>query len=156
MGQYLMKYPDIHDADLVFDDQETKQILSFFYPSYSSRITALSVTDDSRRLAQTMLIAAIDASNDLSYVKTVAVSLRLLPGKSVASWAKKLAKGLAKQWFKNTAQKDLLKAEVYESARASIALACVTHFQAMLNGIARARLPSVRYAHIGNSNIRWG
>lgn len=140
MGHLVVNYPAIADTDLVFDAHETRQILQFFYPSYSSRIATLTIANDARRLAQTMLIGAVDASINMSYVKAMVLSLRFLPGKRVASWAKKLARGLTKQWFKNATQNDLLNAEIYDAVRKTVARNFATEFQALLNGLSIARM----------------
>lgn len=154
MGQYLITYPDIRDADLVFDKEQTKQILAFFYPHKQNSIAAMDVTDDARRLAQTMLIAAVDGSADMSYVEAVFKSFSFAPGRSLQSWVNKLAQGLAKAWFKNATQKDLLRANIYESVRLSIASACVRHFQLILDGIAtRVRLPKKVYVCVASNSV---
>lgn len=146
MGQFLVSYPDIADIDLVFDATETKKILIFFYPSYQARIDKLDITKDARRLAQTMLIAAIDASQTISMLDVLVNSLRRAPTQSVSVWARKLSIALTRRWFKNAMQKDLMKAEVYNTVRESIAYQCGMHFRNVVNGLAfRTRIAS-RYA----------
>lgn len=54
--------PPVADAQLLFDDVETRDILRFFWPHHAARIAGLTLTNDVRRFAQTILIAAIDAS----------------------------------------------------------------------------------------------
>lgn len=154
MGQFAITYPDITDIDLVFDKSETKQILIFFYPSYQNRIVSSEIGNDARRLAQTMLVAAVDTSCTMSYVEAMVASLRFLPGSSVKKWSTKLTKGLAKQWFKNATQKDLLNAHVYDSVRKSIARNCASMFHAVLSGdgIAGTRMSRKAYVFAAGVN----
>jgi len=46
----------LQDADLVFDEKETKGILCFFWPHESVAIDRLAITNDVRRYAQGLLI----------------------------------------------------------------------------------------------------
>jgi hypothetical protein len=152
-----MNFPNIADHDLVFDERETKQILSFFFPNMGSQITTMTVTNDVRRFAQSILIVAIDASASMSYVEAVVTSLKFLPGRSIKSWAKKLTKGLVKRWFKNATQEDLLNAEVYESVRRTVAWNCMSVFQDIINtgAMARNRMPARQFVRIESSTKRW-
>lgn len=52
MGSIVLTIPDIPDSQLIYNEDETRQILKFFWPERAKDIDALSVTNDARRLAQ--------------------------------------------------------------------------------------------------------
>lgn len=43
MGSTLIAVPDIADADLLYDEAETRQILEFFWPHNATEIKALEI-----------------------------------------------------------------------------------------------------------------
>lgn len=144
MGSILINYPNISDADLVFNESETKQILCFFFPLLCSNINSSTMHNGFRKLAQTMLVAAVDGSHQMRYANAIFTSLG--PNKSVGQWAKKLGKGLGKAWFKNMNEKDLLKAEIYDSVRVTVAARCRLLVDELLSGIAFRKTHNLSFA----------
>jgi hypothetical protein len=90
MGAYLIAVPDMADSELVFNDDETRQILKFFYPASAAGIANMTVTNDTRRFAQTLLIAAIDASYAMGYIQALGRTV-VHPGSGIKSLAKNWA-----------------------------------------------------------------
>lgn len=132
MGAYLIAVPDMADSELVFNDDETRQILKFFYPASAAGIANMTVTNDTRRFAQTLLIAAIDASYAMGYIQALGRTV-VHPGSGIKSLAKKLGNRFVKHWFKHATRENLLEVKIYDSVRNSIALAVATQMRLMLS-----------------------
>lgn len=132
MGSYLVSVPEIADSDLVFDEAETRQILKFFYPASTARITGMAIDDDARRLAQTMLIAAIDGSYSMGFVQALFTSA-VRPGSGIAPLAKKLGRKFVRHWYKHATQEDLMRVKIYDSVRSSIAVSLKHRFADLLS-----------------------
>ncbi len=71
MGSILINIPDFADNELVFDAEESKQILCFFWPHDRQRINRLEIGHEGRRIAQTALIAAVEGTYSMNIVKQV-------------------------------------------------------------------------------------
>jgi hypothetical protein len=118
--------PELEASDLVFDEGETRAILRFFWPGLSQRINGLpSIDDEFRKLAQGLLIVAIDSSFAMGFVHILFDVLRHggkpgFPG--LRSMAKKLARKYVPHWWKHTRPQDLDAVRIYESVRRAIAL----------------------------------
>lgn len=142
MGQILINIPDIPDSELVFDEDETRSILKFFWPTYASEIVNLAITNDVRRFAQTILIAAIDASYAMGFIQAFGEAAAQ-PGSGVKSLAKKLAKKFVKHWWKHTRQRNLEDVQIYLVVRDSIAQNVKSPFEMMMKGLAMRRGPTL-------------
>ncbi|XVJ68767.1 MAG: hypothetical protein HEQ39_03280 [Rhizobacter sp.] len=116
MGSILINVPDIEDGELLFNEAETKQILKFFWPEQSASIDQMSVTNDSRRLAQTALIAGVDGTYAMSFIAGLTETVAN-PGSSLQSLIRKLGQNFAQKWWQHTKPKDLQNAKIYESVR---------------------------------------
>jgi hypothetical protein len=123
--------PDFSDSELVFDDDETKLVLKFFYPASGAAIDNMTLNTEARRFAQTLLIGAIDASYGIGYIQALGKTV-VRPGSGVRSLAKKLAKRFVAHWFKHATQEDLLEVKIYDSVRNSIAGSVRTRFNLIL------------------------
>jgi hypothetical protein len=119
----LIQPPGIPDAMLVFNEEETRQILRFFWPHLNAEIGALEITNPKRRFAQQILIAAIDATFALGFMERLLNTvLRPQAGfKGLASMGRKLAKSYVKHWWKHASQDDLKNPRVAEAVRRDIA-----------------------------------
>lgn len=153
MGQYLVSVPDIGDSELVFDEAKTRQIFAFFYPASRSSVSAMSINNEARRLAQTMLIAALDGSYAMSYIQTLVESLRPTPGMSVRSLLKKLVNKGIRIWFQHATGHDLENPRIYESVRVAIANALLPRFTEAIQGILAKQGRFVR-AFLADSTLR--
>lgn len=141
MGSIIVTIPDIPDASLIFDENETRAILRFFWPESGATIDGLNVTNAVRSFAQTLLVAAIDGSYAMGYVAAAFDVIRYgitRPGASIVSLARRLARNFIRHWWQHTRQQDLDDVRIYESVRADIARSQKTKFNEFLSGIARA------------------
>lgn len=124
MGSIILTIPDIPDAQLIYDEDETRRILKFFWPDRAQGIDELTITNDVRRLAQTALIAAVDGSYAMGYVDLLfnAISGRIRnPNGSVPALAHRLGRNFIRHWWRHATQDDLLEARIYDSVRADVA-----------------------------------
>jgi hypothetical protein len=133
MGSILINVPDIADGELAFNEAETKQILKYFWPKYSAQVDQMLVTDDTRRLAQTALIAAIDGSNALGFIDAT-FSAVARPSSGLKALAKKLATNFTKKWWQHTKPKDLQDAKIYDRVRDQVVVALNSIFIPALQG----------------------
>lgn len=128
--------PDIPDSALIFDAEETRTILCFFWPGEAGAIRDISVSNDVRRFAQTILIAAIDASYAMGFVDALVDSVRS-PSGGLKKLGKKLARNFGKQWFKHATQDDLEDVKVYYTVRNVIAIRYRTALLEVMQRMAR-------------------
>lgn len=159
MGSIIVSFPDIHEADLVFDDAETRVILEFFWPSRRSRIAAMDVTTDTRKFAQTLLVAAVDASYAMGYLDILVQTLiRRNPRSSMKALVRKLAKRYAKHWWKHATRDDLMDAQIYESIRVAIADKHITAIEERLGGLSQRGQPQAPFQIARNAifPVVWG
>ena len=136
MGTYIVTVPDIADDDLIYDEAETRQILGFFYPGRVSQIATMRVDNETRRLAQTMLIAAIDGSYAMGFIQDLfetVTSVVRKPSRSLKSLGKKLAQKLAKRWFKHATKSDLADVKIYNAIRLDIANNLLRRFEELFD-----------------------
>lgn len=154
MGSILINVPDIPESDLVFNEEETRDILRFFWPMYASRINSMDIDTNTRRLAQGLLVAAIDASYALGFVDLLFTSIAK-PGKRLASMGKKFVKKYAKHIWKHATEDDLLNARVYGTVRRAVAYQCRYLLEARLNGVADARHRVAPFYAINQASQIW-
>jgi hypothetical protein len=148
LGSYLVAVPDFSDSELVFDDDETKLVLKFFYPSSGAAIDNMTVNTDAKRFAQTLLVGAIDASYAIGYIQALGKTV-VRPGSGVRSLARKLASRFVAHWFKHATKEDLLEVKIYDSVRNSIAGSVRTGFNLILaEQISRLRARGGLHAYI--------
>lgn len=124
MGSILITVPDIRDADLIYNEDETRRILRFFWPWLASQFDDLSIANDVRRFAQTMLIAAVDGSYAMGYVAGLwdLLSHALThPNASVLDLVKRLARNYVKLWWRHATKQDLENPRIYETVRNAVA-----------------------------------
>jgi len=153
MGPFLLNYPDISNADLVFDVAESRRILNFFYPSTVQAIEQMQLTDAVRRLAQTMLVAAVDGTYAMGYIEALFKSARPIPSGSPRFWAQRLVRGLAMNWFKHARREDLMDAKIHDAVRDAVAIHCQTHFRMGLAGeLAQRKMSGPRYLLVSSLN----
>lgn len=109
-------------SELLFDAQETREILTFFFPSDRVLIANAKVTDSLRGFAQGLLVEAINTSYEMGWVEVLWKSTAS-PGIGVKKAIKKLAINGSKYWFKSVKNKgDLMHAKIYESVRKALSL----------------------------------
>ena len=155
MGSILLNIPDISDDDLVFDENETRRILKFFWPHLANDIDGMNVDNDVRRLAQSALIAAIDGSYALGFIHALGTTV-VRPGSGIKSFAAKLARRSASHWWRHAKQRDLSDVKIYDSVKKRVALALGDRLRLALNGVAFRRGDLRFYALVHESLCAWG
>jgi hypothetical protein len=128
VGSYLLSMPELADSELVFNEDESKQVLKFLYPASAPGISNMTAGEATRRLAQGMLIAAIDASYEREVIEQLGETIAR-PYSTVKALARKLRGRPGLQWFKHASQDDLLDVKIHDSVRNAIALALVSRFR---------------------------
>jgi len=154
MGTILITLPDINESELVFNEEETRDILRFFWPTYSGHINRMEISTHVRRMAQGLLVSAIDASYGLGFVDALFTTVAK-PGKSLASMGKKLARRYAKHIWKHATETDLQEAKIYEAIRKAIAYQCKYLLEAHLNGVAATRNRTAPFYTPGQISQIW-
>jgi hypothetical protein len=134
MGSFLLTVPDIPDSQLMFDQDQTREILRVFWPSQASRINSMEITADARRLAQTALVAAIDGSNQMGYVETL-FRTAYKPNPKVSEIIKALAKNFVASWWRHTKPQNLQNAHLYEAVVNAIANSLRSQFDMIALGM---------------------
>lgn len=139
----LVSPPDISTAELLFNEDETRQVYCFFWPDFSVAIKDLEITNERRILAQRPLIAALDSTYALGYMQTLLrVTLSRRAGfAGLVAMGRKLATSYIKRWWKHAKQNDLRNPRVAEAIRRDIARNWRSEFEmACQNAGARPRL----------------
>lgn len=154
MGSILINVPDISDSDLVFDEDESKRILKFFWPHLTREIDGMTIDNDARRLAQTALVAAIEGSYATGFIQALAQTV-VRPGSGIKALAKKLGRRFIKHWWKHTNQQDLEDVKIYEFIRNEIARQLKHRIGLMQQGAALRRGNIVFYAVTGTRGAIW-
>jgi hypothetical protein len=140
VGSILMNIPDIPDTGLVFNETETRIILKFFWPNQAPRIDGLTIDNTARRLAQTALIAAIDGTYAMGFVDALFQGVSR-PSKSLKIFAKKMARSIARQYFRHATLEDLEDVRIYENVRSQVSLDLRHKLEMVINGVAMTRTP---------------
>ena len=154
MGNILINVPDISDNDLVFDEDETKRILKFFWPDMTNKINEMTIDNDARRLAQTALVAAIDGSYAMGFIEATFRGI-VRPGSNLKSLARKLARRFVAHWWRHTKQRDLENARIYDSVKNLIANALKYRLDGLQQGVALKRSNRSFYLAANRSHIVW-
>lgn len=151
----MIAVPDFSDEDLVFDEDETKRILMFFWPSRRNQISTMTINNEARRLAQTALVAGIDGTYAMGYMEATLRTV-LQPGNGIKAFGKKLAKRFVKHWWKHAKENDLREAKVAQNVRLSVAAALASNLDMIYQGAAAPRGPLQWYANVEQGGAVWG
>jgi len=117
-------FVEIADTELVFDVEETKLIMKFFWPTFADDIDKATITNFTRSAVQSTLIAAIDASYQMGFVDSLYSAFgmkRMADFKKLAKTIKKLTIKFVRQWWKHATEKDLQNVKIYEAVRVTVA-----------------------------------
>lgn len=152
MPSVIITPPVIEESQLLFDEKETIAIFSFFWPDKAAAFNEMTVTTGARQLAQTILIAAIDASYAMGWVDALFRSVS--KPTNLAGLGKKLAKNFVKHWWKHAKVKDLENVKIYETVRRSVALKFLTDVNMFLHGLsAQLRLTPFVVTSVGATKV---
>jgi hypothetical protein len=108
-------------SELIFDENETEDILKFFFKHDQGFIDGITIDDRIRDFAQAILIEAIDASYAIGYVKIIFDIFYMQPPKPIKKILIKLAKKASMHWFKHARATDLHNIKIYEMVRSKVA-----------------------------------
>lgn len=146
--------------ELIFNEFETRDILSFFFPDRISQIRTLKIDDKIREFAQGLLVEAVDASYALGFIQIIFETFFFKPEPKLSKMLKKLVKKSAKHWFKHMKSQDLSKIKIYEIVRKQIQRSFETHFILLIQGVVSKKGNAsafVNYAMINTKEcIAWG
>jgi hypothetical protein len=124
-GPFVVTIPPLEDSDLIYTEDETRTIFNYFYPSWSSDIEKCKIDNDGRAMAQTMILAAVDATYAMSYVETV---MKFVAGQTksasrdILKLVRKLGQKMTQNYLKHVKdKKELEHPKIYESVRVSVA-----------------------------------
>ena len=127
-----MHLRNFNESELIFDEQETKEILKFFFQADRQKIESIQITNELRNLAQGLLVAAVDASYAMGWVE-LTFRWAVNPGSGLKKALQKLARRAVRYWFKHLKQdQSLTDAKIYESIREQLARNFRSAFQIIL------------------------
>ncbi|TBU74351.1 hypothetical protein DNK06_19490 [Pseudomonas daroniae] len=106
--------------ELLLGEEETRQVLKFFFKAEHTFIDGLTMSDNARGFAQGLLVEAIDASYAMGYVEAMFRSAAN-PNQGPVKVIKAFGKKAARHWFKHASSNDLMNVKVYESVVSTIA-----------------------------------
>jgi len=125
--------PEISDGEIIFNELEAKLIFKFFWPEEGARIDQSSISVSARRLAQQLLIIAIDASYAIGFVEGL-MNTYAKPHKGVLDAAKKLAQNYMKHWWRHANKRDLTNIKIAKSVQVQTANVWRQEFLLVLMG----------------------
>lgn len=103
-------------SELIFNEEETREILSFFFTNLKGQISNIRINNDVRGFAQALLVEAIDTSYAMGFVESLFRSV-MKPSNSVLKVIRKFAVQAGKHWFEHATTKDLRDIEIYYIVR---------------------------------------
>jgi len=151
-------------SEIIFNDEELKKILLFFFPGYESTLASFTMTHSMREFAQGLLIEAIDASYGIGFVQIIFDSIFYKPGKSATDFLKTFAKKATKSWFKHLKGTEFGNIKIYEIVRSHISDSFTKPFIMRTNGTVSLNktTPAVAFLNYAdaiaknkNNNIVW-
>ncbi|WP_051304932.1 hypothetical protein [Chitinilyticum litopenaei] len=110
---------EFQEHDLLFDADETRAILEFFFPHDRALIAEARITLEVRSFAQGLLVTAIDANEAMGYVEALFRSYAR-PSATFSKALRKLATNAAKNWFKHANIRNLANVKIYHSIKVEI------------------------------------
>ncbi|HEY5801031.1 MAG TPA: hypothetical protein VIT92_12475 [Burkholderiaceae bacterium] len=135
------------EQELIFDEQETREILTFFFRYARERIANISINDEARNFAQGLLVEAIDATYALGYIQIV-LQTYYNPGQGIKKILMKIARKAAHHWFKHAQSTHLTKAKISERVRDRLALNFKSEIELLLSD-------AVSYKNTMRSGMIW-
>jgi hypothetical protein len=116
----LVELRRFSEAELIFDQQETKDILKFFFVADRPGIDAAEITSELRNLAQGLIVEGVDATYAMSWIE---LTFRWVaqPGLGMRKALQKLARRAVRHWFKHLKTQSLHDANIYERVRDQLA-----------------------------------
>lgn len=136
MATEYMHLRNFSEAELMFDEQETKDILKFFFQADRQQIESIQITNELRNLAQGLLVAAVDASYAMGWID-LTFGWVVSPGPGMKRALQKLALRAARYWFKHLKNQPLNETKIYDSVRSQLANSFRKPFQIIIQAKAQ-------------------
>ena len=160
MMQELIRLKIFSESELIFDEEETRAILIFFFQAARLQIEIIQVTNELRKFAQGLLVEAVDATYAMGWIE---LSFRWVvnPGSGMKKALQKLGRAAARHWFKHLKTQSLFNAKIYERVRDQLA----RNFRSPLQIIIQAkseemeRVSSIAFVRYGSPRLHeqaWG
>lgn len=160
MTEYKHVYPlTFKPSELLFDEEETKEILKFFFQNDKEFIDGLVVNEKLKGFAQGILVEAVDASYAIGFVKIIYETFFLKPPQpKVKKILAKLTRKAAMHWFKHARATDLSTIKIYDCVRKTIAIKFRQHFLNIANDLVMNRPAVAVLAYNADkfNRIIWG
>jgi hypothetical protein len=138
VGSIIITVDDIPDSQLVYNEEETRQILKFFWPDLEVTIDNMTIDNDARRLAQVAMIAAIDGTYAYGYIAGLfhTLSRRNL---NLRQLGRRLARNFVRHWWEHATQRDLEDVQIYDYVRIQVGSSLRSRIDGMRNGASLRR-----------------
>ncbi len=146
-------------SELIFDEEETKEILKFFFIKDHAFIDGLIIHDRIRNFAQGILVEAVEASFAIGFVEIVYDTFCLKPPTpNVKKVFSKFGKNAARHWFKHVSVTDLTEIKVYDFVKNMISIKLRSQMLAVASDIVQSKPVSavIAYNIDKRERIIWG
>ncbi|MCP4117005.1 MAG: hypothetical protein GY737_16695 [Desulfobacteraceae bacterium] len=108
------------ESELIFNDQQTKEILKFFFSTEHQYIEGLVINHKIKSYAQGLLIEAVDATYAIGFIEIVHKTFNLQPPVKLKKIFIKFGQRAASHWFKHAKRTDLSNIKIYNIVRVII------------------------------------
>jgi len=160
MTEYKHVFPlSFKPSELLYDEEETKEILKFFFQNDHEFIDGLVINDRLKSFAQGILIEAVDASYEIGFVKIIYDTFFLKPPQpKIRKILSKLSRKAAMHWFKHVKATDLTTIKIYDCVRKTIAIKFRQHFLNIANDLVlnKPAVAVIAYSLDKFNRIVWG
>lgn len=147
--------------ELIFNENETKEVLKFFYPNQSAFIEQAVINDSVRGFSQALMVEAVDASYALGFIKIVYDVFYMKPPTNFRKVLTKFGRKAAPHWFKHATATDMINAKIYDAVKNTIARNFRSSFEDIINGGSAMNKPIIAVIAYSKVNylkqkIVWG
>lgn len=123
-------------SELVFNKEETINILKFIFKKQHENIDSLNITDSVREFAQGLLLEAVDTSYEFGFIDSLFRAVTN-PRSGIKKVLAKFGKKSMKHWFKYANSQDLMSIKIYERVRQQLEWSFGRVLILHVNGIAK-------------------
>jgi hypothetical protein len=132
MGLKGVHLREFKEEELLFNEDETRAVLNFFFPNDKEKIATIEITAQTRSFAQGLMVEAVDASYAMGFIE-LTFKWVSKPNKDVSKAIKKLIEKGAGYWFKHLRAKSPISVEIYDSVKNQLTAAFRKPFLIMLD-----------------------
>ncbi|CAE6950270.1 hypothetical protein [Vibrio sp. B1FLJ16] len=123
------------ESEIIFNEEEAREILIRFFPADRNKIMVASITTELISFAQALLLEAIDASFSIGIVKGLWKST-LNPRAPFKKVIEKLITSLGPHFFHHATTQDLRNVEIYQFVVDALNQRFKSDLNILLSGIA--------------------